>query len=62
MKPLTYAAAAFTVTPLAVVFCILMGAMLATLWPLIPLVAYAQRRSELKEAGSVNTQSEPRES
>lgn len=54
MQPLTYAAAAFVVTPLAVVFCVLMGAMLATLWPLIPIIAYAQRRSEIKEAASVN--------
>jgi hypothetical protein len=50
-SPLWYGVGAFFATPIAVIFCVLMGVMLALAWPFIPFLCYMQRRDGIRKGG-----------
>jgi hypothetical protein len=48
-SPFWYGVGAFFVTPVAAIFCILMGVMMILAWPFIPFLCYMQKKEEIED-------------
>ena len=46
--PFYYAIGAFFISPVAALFCVLMGAIMILAWPFIPFMCYFQRKQEIE--------------
>jgi hypothetical protein len=47
-SPFSWGVTSFFITPLTVLFCVLMAFMLLLSWPFIPFLCYFQRKQEIE--------------
>ena len=51
-SPFWYGVGAFFVAPIAAIFCVLMGFLLALAWPFIPFLCYMQKKEAISKTNA----------